>query len=176
MEGSCFPPPLWVSSTCAGNRALLPWQNTLPYLWTSTISLTLRHRSIWLQYRGAYLVPRSYVQASRRNGGLGFSICAFSHCLSQRDCFYGRQTNAIPREVNVHPPKPSIIINTRVDKLLGDHPWDQTVRFDGSLSRGSSRFKGPPSKEVDRLWEELVPRKSRVPLLRMTVLTVTQNE
>ena len=46
-----------------------------------------------------------------------------------------------------------------IDELLGDHPWDQTVRFDGSLSRGSSRFKGPPSKEVDQLWEELVPRK-----------------
>ncbi|KAF1976826.1 hypothetical protein BU23DRAFT_551264 [Bimuria novae-zelandiae CBS 107.79] len=43
------------------------------------------------------------------------------------------------------------------DELLGDHPWDRTVRFDGSLSRGSSHYKGPPSTEVDELWEQLVP-------------------
>ncbi|KAL1610822.1 hypothetical protein SLS60_002493 [Paraconiothyrium brasiliense] len=63
-----------------------------------------------------------------------------------------------------------------LDKLLGEHPWDLTVRFDGSLSRDSSPFKGPPSKEVDKRWEDLVPRKLILSLLeRNAVVTAKQN-
>ncbi|KAL5386142.1 hypothetical protein DPSP01_004226 [Paraphaeosphaeria sporulosa] len=52
--------------------------------------------------------------------------------------------------------------NTIVEELVGEHPWDLTVRFDGSLSRDSSPFKGPPSAKVDQLWEDLVPQRMMV--------------
>jgi len=47
-----------------------------------------------------------------------------------------------------------------IDVLLHDHPWDQTIRFEGSLRRTSSPYKGPPTKEVDELWKKLVPGKA----------------
>ena len=99
------------TSTYAINRELLTWRNTLPYRLMKTILLNLRHRSIWLQYRGASRVRRWYVQASRRSGGLGFSICVFSHYLFQRDCFYGREAVVTPREVNVQSQKPRSTID-----------------------------------------------------------------
>jgi hypothetical protein len=65
-------------------------------------------------------------------------------------------------------PDEELSITPATDKLLGEHPWNLSVRFNGSLSRDSSPFKGPPSEKVDQLWEGLTPRRLVAPPVKGT--------
>ena len=48
----------------------------------------------------------------------------------------------------------------RADALIPNHPYDRKIRLNGTFNRDSP-FKGPPSPEVDRAWDEILPRKLR---------------
>jgi hypothetical protein len=58
---------------------------------------------------------------------------------------------------SLRPLEEELMLTIITDELVGEHPWNLSVRFDGSLSRGSSPYKGPPSEKVEQLWEDLTP-------------------
>ncbi len=43
-----------------------------------------------------------------------------------------------------------------VAPIMGEYAPTQVVRFNGTFRRGS-KFKGPPSKEVDEAWDSIAP-------------------
>jgi hypothetical protein len=45
-----------------------------------------------------------------------------------------------------------------LDALLHDHPYDRKIRLNGTFNRDSP-FKGPPSPEVDKAWDDILPRE-----------------
>jgi len=53
-----------------------------------------------------------------------------------------------------------------VDALLYDHPYDRKIRLNGTFDRDSP-FKGPPSPEVDKAWNDILPRES-LPNVRLS--------
>lgn len=104
------------------------------------------------------------IKGESRSTGHGFYMsCSFRYQSSQG--FFRDARQSVLRRVAVvsKPFRTSRTTAARtnfrsVGPLLEIHPYDRKIRFNGTFNRDSP-YKGPPSPEVDKAWDDLLPSK-----------------